>query len=133
MPTFFRDIIIAALLLLFTSGLALAGTAENLSASEAYRMLQQKKEEMFLLDVRTVEEYRQARLAGSRLIPINHLIKRLQEVPKNRPILVYCAVGSRSAQVVGYLARLGYPEIYNLYGGIYAWKKEGYPVLKGLP
>jgi phage shock protein E len=72
-------------------------------------------------------------LEGARLIPIDQLTRRIAELPKDRPILVYCAVGSRSAQVVNYLARQGYPEIYNLDGGIFAWAQGGYPVLKGGP
>ncbi len=88
---------------------------------------------MFLLDVRTAGEFREVRLNAAKLIPIDQLLKRMQEVPRNRPILVYCAVGSRSSQVVGYMARIGFPEVYNLYGGIYAWEKKGYPAIKGLP
>jgi len=110
-----------------------AGVARNVSSDEAYQMLQQRPGEFFLLDVRTPGEYQEVRLAGAKLIPIDQLLKRLHEVPKNKPLLVYCAVGSRSSQVVNYLARIGYTEVYNLYGGIYAWGKKGYPVLTGLP
>jgi rhodanese-related sulfurtransferase len=92
-----------------------------------------QRSDLFLLDVRTPGEYQQTRLAGARLIPIDQMIKRLAEVPKDRPILVYCAVGSRSSQVVNYLVRQGYPELYNLDGGIYSWAQHGYPVLQGGP
>jgi rhodanese-related sulfurtransferase len=109
-----------------------AAVARNLSSQEAYAMVGQRGD-LFLLDVRTFGEYQQARLDGARLIPIDQFVKRLAEVPKDRPVLVYCAVGSRSAQVVNYLARQGYPEIYNLSGGIYAWAQKGLPVLQGGP
>ena len=109
-----------------------AAVARNLSPAEAFS-LRGERSDLYLLDVRTLGEYQQTRLEGARLIPIDQFAKRLQEVPKDRPILVYCAVGSRSAQVVNYLARQGYPEIYNLYGGIYAWSQKGYPVLRGGP
>ena len=109
-----------------------AAVARNVKPQEAYNLVDQRSD-LYLLDVRTLGEYQQARLEGARLIPIDQFAKRLGEVPKNRPILVYCAVGSRSAQVVNYLARKGYPEIYNLYGGIYAWVQKGYPVLRGGP
>ena len=125
--------ILAALLLFFSTSLGFAGVARNVSPTEAYQLMQNRGDELFLLDVRTAGEFREVRLAGAKLIPIDQLLKRLQEVPKNRPILVYCAVGSRSSQVVGYLAKSGFPEVYNLYGGIYAWNKKGYPVLTGLP
>ncbi len=109
-----------------------AAVTRNVKPQEAYNLVGQRSD-LYLLDVRTLGEYQQARLEGARLIPIDQFTKRLSEVPKNRPILVYCAVGSRSAQVVNYLARKGYPEIYNLYGGIYAWAQKGYPVLQGGP
>ena len=109
-----------------------AAVARNLSPREAFAMFGQRSD-LYLLDVRTPGEYRQVRLEGARLIPIDQLTRRIAELPKDRPILVYCAVGSRSAQVVNYLARQGYPEIYNLDGGIFAWAQGGYPVLKGGP
>jgi len=118
----------------FLSAAAIAaGVVKNLSPEESYELLKQRGDEIFLLDVRTPGEYQQVRLAGAKLIPIDQLLQRMDEVPKNKPLLVYCAVGSRSSQVVGYMARIGYPEVYNLYGGIYAWSKKGYPVLQGLP
>jgi rhodanese-related sulfurtransferase len=110
--------------------LVAAATVRNLSPDDAYSMVN-KRDGLYLLDVRTPEEFHQARLAGASLIPISQLLNRLAEVPKDRPILVYCAVGSRSAQVVNYLARQGYPEVYNLYGGIYSWAQKGYPILRG--
>ena len=118
--------------LLLLPGIAVAVVAKNVTPDQAYQLVE-KREELFLLDVRTFGEYRQARLAGARLIPIDQLGKRLSELPIDRPILVYCAVGSRSAQVVNFLARRGYPEVYNLYGGIYSWAQRGLPVLEGGP
>jgi len=93
----------------------------------------QKNPQIILLDVRTPGEYRQVRLQGARLIPIDQLMQRLGELPKDRPILVYCTVGARSSQVLRYLAGQGYPEVYNLYGGLSAWQLRGLPVLKGAP
>ena len=120
------------LLLVMLPVLAEAATARNVSPEEAYSMVV-KHDSLYLLDVRTPGEFQQARLEGAKLIPIGQLLNRLPEVPKDRPILVYCAVGSRSAQVVNYLARQGYPEVYNLYGGIYSWAQDGYPILQGGP
>lgn len=120
------------LLLLVLPAYTGAAVARNVEPQEALDLIGQRSD-LYLLDVRTLGEYQQFRLAGARLIPIDQLAARLAEVPKNRPVLVYCAVGSRSAQVVNYLARQGYPEIYNLYGGIYAWAQKGLPILQGGP
>lgn len=122
--------ILAAGLLLAFASLAAAAVARNIDSPGAVALLKQRQD-VYLLDVRTPEEYRQFRLANAHLIPIDQVMQRLGELPKDRPILVYCAVGSRSAQVFNYLARRGYPEVYNLDGGIYAWAQRGYPILQG--
>lgn len=123
---------LAVVLLVFSAHLSLAAESRNLSAIDS-RALLEKKDGVFLLDVRTPEEYRKVRLEGAHLIPIDQVLRRLSEVPQDRPILVYCAVGSRSSQVANYLARQGYPEVYNLFGGIWGWQLRGLPVLKGGP
>lgn len=110
----------------------MAGVARDVTVTQAREMLE-KNPQIFLLDVRTPGEYRQVRLEGARLIPIDQLLQRLGELPKDRPILVYCTVGARSSQVFRYLAGQGYPEVYNLYGGLSAWQLRGLPVVKGAP
>lgn len=119
------------LALLFSAGLisVAAAAVQNVNAEQAGQLLQNRSD-IYLLDVRTPGEYFQVRLAGARLIPIDQLQQRIAEVPKG-PVLIYCAVGSRSSAVADYLWRLGYPEVYNLYGGIWAWQLRGMPVLKG--
>jgi len=120
-----------SLALLISAGLisVAAAAVQNVDAAQARKLLQQRSE-IFLLDVRSPGEYFQVRLDGARLIPIDQLQRRVGEVPKG-PVLVYCAVGSRSSAVADYLVRLGYPEVYNLSGGIWAWQLKGFPVLKG--
>jgi len=127
-----RTLILAVLLLIVPVTFALAAPYSNLKPGEASEMLQ-KRPDVYLLDVRTPQEYRDSRIDGATLIPIDNFLARQQEVPRDRPVLVYCAVGSRSSQVAGYLAQQGYPEVYNLWGGIWAWQMYGLPVLKGLP
>lgn len=106
--------------------------AQNISAGEAQRLLKQTPT-VYLLDVRTLGEFMQKRIAGAHLIPIDQLQSRVAELPKDRTIVVYCEVGSRSELVAGYLARLGYREVFNLSGGIMAWQVRGYPILTGMP
>jgi rhodanese-related sulfurtransferase len=120
--------------LLVCSGLApvQASVVQNIDAPTAQKLLKDNPT-VYLLDVRTPGEYAEVRLAGAHLIPIDKLLSRLGEVPKDRPLLVYCAVGSRSSQVAEYLARQGYPAVYDLNGGIWAWQLRNFPVLKGAP
>lgn len=121
-----------SLVFILLASAAAAAVARNVTPQDAYALLKQRQN-LYLLDVRTPEEYQQARLANAHLIPIDQVVQRLQELPRDQPILVYCAVGSRSAQVFNFLARRGYPEVYNLDGGIYAWAQRGFPVLQGRP
>ena len=117
--------------LMFSS--ALAASVLNVDSRTAQKMLKENAE-VYLLDVRTPQEYFQARLAGAHLIPIDKFLARINEVPTDRPLIVYCAVGARSSQVAEYLARKGYPEVYDLRGGIEAWNKlYKLPVLSGPP
>jgi len=122
-------IVLISGLLLGGATLATANVARSIAPTDAQTLLKQRSN-IYLLDVRTPQEFQQGRLAGARLIPIDQIIQRLGELPKDRPILVYCAVGSRSAQVFSFLARRGYAEVYNLDGGIYAWAAQGYPIVR---
>jgi len=86
-----KKMVLAVLLVCLAWSLALAA-AQDISSREAKALLE-KNRNIFLLDVRTPQENSQARLPGTVLIPINEFERRIKEVPRNRTILVYCAVG----------------------------------------
>ena len=91
--------------------------------------------EVFILDVRTQEEYASGHINGSTLlavqdIPEQELTEKLKEIPKNRKILVYCRSGRRSAEASGILAENGFAQVYNMQGGITEWMNSGYEVEK---
>jgi rhodanese-related sulfurtransferase len=127
-----RICFITLMLAILCGSFSLAVAASNIDAQAAQRLLKERRD-VYLLDVRTPGEYQQMRLADAHLIPIDQVTRRIDEIPKNRPVIIYCAVGSRSAQVFNFLARKGYQEVYNLDGGIYAWAQRGLPVLQGRP
>lgn len=85
-------------------------------------------EEVFVLDVRRPEELEQEGLIeGSVNIPIDDLEARLAEVPKDKPLAVYCHMGGRASRAAAVLRENGYTEPIE-YGGITAWKEKGYDV-----
>jgi rhodanese-related sulfurtransferase len=84
-----------------------------------------------LLDVREADEFRQVRVEGSLFIPMSQVGVRLDEVPKDRPILVICASGSRSTGVTGFLLRSGWSDVGSVAGGIDGWERLGLPVRRG--
>lgn len=118
---------VACAVIMVWTTLAFAAGDKNITAREA-KALQGKGRNIFFLDVRTPDEYRQAHISGAVPIPVNEIERRLREVPKNRPVVVYCAVGSRSGMVAGYLAGKGYGEVYNMSDGIVGWYRSGFPI-----
>ncbi|MBN1501557.1 MAG: CoA-disulfide reductase [Spirochaetes bacterium] len=81
------------------------------------KLLQIDKNDFLLLDVRTPEEVMLGAIEGSVNIELDTLRKRINEVPKNKKIIVYCAVGLRGYLGSRILMQNGYDEVYNLSGG----------------
>jgi rhodanese-related sulfurtransferase len=122
-----KGIFSTVLLLVLTVAIASAGTAKDITSTEAKAIIDRSKN-AYLLDVRTPDERRQGYIAGSVLIPIDQVERRITEIPRNRPVIVYCAVGSRSRSVAQALAMKGYPEVYNMKDGVFGWYRNGLPV-----
>ncbi len=78
----------------------------------------------FVLDVRTAEEAAIASLDPDVRIPLNDLARRLNELPRDRDILVHCKGGLRSATAASQLSAAGFASVYNLDGGILAWAEH---------
>jgi len=77
-----------------------------------------------LLDVREPDEVETASVAGATTIPMGEVPQRLAELPQDRPIVVMCHHGRRSANVTSFLNANGYPNAINLEGGIDAWSVQ---------
>ena len=84
--------------------------------------------EVTLLDVRSAEEFNgpDGRVAGSLLIPLPELESRTGELPADRPLVVVCHSGSRSALATQQLLKAGRQRVANLHGGLSRWVAEGY-------
>jgi glyoxylase-like metal-dependent hydrolase (beta-lactamase superfamily II) len=80
------------------------------------------------VDVRAPGERAQKFIAGSVSIPLNHLAERVQELPKDRPLLVYCAGGYRSSMAASLLQQHGFAQVSEIAGGITAWETAQLPV-----
>jgi len=86
--------------------------------------MQRSGQDFFLLDVRTPQENAAQAIEGSYLIPLQELGNRINELPKDKEIVVYCRVGNRSAYACSHLSRMGY-SVKNLEGGILVWNMAG--------
>ena len=76
-------------------------------------------------------EFVEVRAPGAALIPTSTFMTRVAELPADRPLLVVCHLGGRSAAVAGYLIRAGRTDVVNVAGGMDAWEKAGLPVRRG--
>jgi adenylyltransferase/sulfurtransferase len=86
-------------------------------------------EDVFVLDVREPYEYQIANIGGT-LIPQGQVPQRLDEIDRNREIVVQCRSGGRSQRIAEFLAQQGYPNVKNLAGGILAWADQIDPTVQ---
>lgn len=91
------------------------------------------KDNFQLIDVREQDEWDESHIEGATLIPKSTLPGNLDKFPTDldTTIILQCRSGKRSLDVALMLLNEGYTELYNLEGGILAWKEKGYPTNQG--
>ena len=97
----------------------------EISVSEAYNKYQNGA---LVLDVRTQEEWDDFHAPNTTLIPLDQLASRLNELPRDREIVVVCRSGNRSQQGRDILLNAGFPQVTSMQGGLNEWRASGYPV-----
>ena len=106
------------------------GGIPTVDVTEAHRRLADGTN-VIVIDVREPGEFAAMRVAGAALFPISTFALRLGDLPRERPLLVMCAAGSRSLAATAHLIRNGWPDVVNVAGGIEAWQRAGLPVRTG--
>jgi rhodanese-related sulfurtransferase len=88
------------------------------------------REKVHIVDVRGPEEFAGAlgRLAGSQNVPLDQLRDRLEEIPKDRPVVTVCQSGKRSGMAAMILQKAGWTEVANIHGGLLEWHKHALPL-----
>ena len=106
--------------------------AHTVSPSEATQLI--NRQDAIILDVRETSEFVGGHLPEARNIPLGKLKDRVGEIDgfKERPLILCCASGVRSATACGDLKKLGFNQLHNLAGGIDAWRSAGLPLKKGM-
>lgn len=89
-----------------------------------------ERQEVVVLDVRTVDEYNAGHIPDTILIPVLELESRLDELRVSDHILVYCRSGVRSAKAAGILIDNGFTRVSNMKGGFIQWQAKDLPVTK---
>jgi hydroxyacylglutathione hydrolase len=105
----------------------LVAFTERLSAQFAAELLA-SKEPPFAIDVRTPRERDQKFIAGSLNLPLSHLSENLNLLPKDRPLVVFCAGGYRSSMAASLLQRANFSPVAEIAGGLAAWESAHLPL-----
>jgi rhodanese-related sulfurtransferase len=103
----------------------------TIDVTEAQRRLREDPSDPILLDVRETSEFAESRAPGAVLVPTSSFMTRVADLPADRPLMVVCHLGSRSAAVAGYLIRAGRTDVVNVAGGMDAWERAGLPLRRG--
>lgn len=108
------------------------GQIPTVDVREADRRLREGEPAPLVVDVREPNEFAAVRLEqGVTLLPMSEFATRWQDLPRERPLLVMCASGGRSAAATAHLLRHGFADVTNVAGGITDWERAGLPVRKG--
>jgi len=86
--------------------------------------------DVVLIDVREPSEYAAGHIPGVKLIPLGTLPGRVNEIPRDKFVVMTCRSGHRSSQATKFLRDQGFDNVHNMMGGISAWKQAGLPVEK---
>lgn len=86
-------------------------------------------ENILFLDARELEEYEISHIKGARHIGFeNFSVERLRDINSHQKIVLYCSMGYRSEKIGEKLKAMGFSNVYNLYGSIFEWVNNGFPV-----
>jgi rhodanese-related sulfurtransferase len=124
-----------AAVLLATAGFAFLRNNQSVASLPAEisvtQAAQHRDQGAFVLDVREPSEWAQFHIPGATLIPLGDLPNRLNEIPKDRAVVVVCRTGHRSATGRDILREAGFTNVTSMAGGVTEWQAQGLPTASG--
>ena len=129
-PALFTVLALIVGLIIWAETRRLTRGFKDISPAEAVRAM--NHDGALMLDVRDDSELVKGFITGAKHLPLEVLEQRWEEIAteKEQPVIAYCGTGQRSAQACAMLRKHGFQQIFNLKGGLSAWKGEGLPVVK---
>jgi len=109
----------------------LAPILSGVKRLDAAEYLKMRSLEHVLIDVRSPGEWASGHAPRALHIPLGEITNRVREIPENKPVVVLCASGNRSAMAATALAKKGFSPVFNFSGGMGAWRSAGLPVKSG--
>jgi phage shock protein E len=103
---------------------------ELVSPAEAAEVIADDPTGLVVLDIRTPEEFNEARLADAIMVDFyaDDFAAQLDTLDKDVPYVLYCNSGNRSSDAVKTMKDLGFVEVYEIDGGIVNWYDQGFPI-----
>jgi len=121
-------IAVLAVVVLSNKPSSAAGLPAEISVAEAAA---KRSAGAFILDVREPSEWNESHLAGATLIPLGDLAARVNEVPRDKEVVVVCRSGNRSQQGRDILKSAGFTNVTSMAGGLNQWKAAGLDTVTG--
>ncbi len=100
---------------------------KEIDATELASRLQ-AGDDVVLLDIRSDAEVAQGVIPGSEHLAMHLIPLKLQDLPRDRDIVLYCRSGARSYHACTFLQQQGLDNVINLHGGIIGWARQGYEI-----
>ena len=106
-------------------------TSGQVEPNEFRKVILEQKD-IQIVDVRTLKEYQSGYIENALHIDFygEDFQKSILKLDKDKPIAVYCAVGGRSSSTAQLLRNQGFKKVYDLKGGLFAWSRKGYKIIK---
>ncbi len=98
----------------------------TLSTLQATQLMNSRNPQV--IDLRNPEEFAKGSLPNARNVPVDKLSARLNELKKDKPVLLVCATGTTAGKTAGLLRSQGFGDVYVLAGGMAAWRDAGLPL-----
>ncbi|MEO0897138.1 MAG: rhodanese-like domain-containing protein [Bacteroidota bacterium] len=119
-------------LILSVMAIACSAQSSKVLPPKEFQTAMQNSGQYILLDVRTPEEYASGKIQGAKNINVRNrsFNQEVAQLDINLPVFVYCHSGGRSAYAASKLQSMGFLQVYDLRGGITAWKSQGMMVEK---
>ncbi|MDQ2137461.1 rhodanese-like domain-containing protein [Alcaligenaceae bacterium B3P038] len=103
-----------------------SGGRGGLSTGEAIQMV--NRQQAVWVDLRPLDQYQTGHIAQARRVPFAELETKVAALPKNKPIILVCAMGRDSTRAVAKLKALGFENVHVMEGGMRAWSQAALPV-----
>ena len=115
-------IIIAIVIIYFIASKYLSKGSKVISTTDLKLLMQDRNPDYYYIDVRTPGEFKKNKIKGFKNVPLNQLMDRLNQIPKDKKVVVICQSGARSTSACRQLVKSGYPDITNVRGGMNMWR-----------